>query len=121
MRNTTKMSRAFEISARARASLNSGTNIEIEDEAAKYAPYDASARPGGLISLAGATQSFGEEMLKDRMDEFAKTYSLKQGKLGHSARRLQFKHRLTRYSYRLWRFHRTSRYANHWQCEKNNF
>lgn len=79
------MSRAFKISARANASLNSGTNIDIEDEAAQHAPYDATCRPDGLITLAGATQSLGEDMLKDRMDEFSHAYPLKQGETGGSA------------------------------------
>lgn len=76
------MSPAFEISTRAKASLKSGTNIEIEDEAAQHPPYDATTRPDGLITLAGATQSLGEDMLKDRMDEFALAYPLKKGKPG---------------------------------------
>lgn len=76
------MSRAFQISARAKASLNSGTNIDIEDEAALHDAYDATSRPDGLITLAGATQSLGEDMLKNRMHDFSRTYPLKEGEMG---------------------------------------
>lgn len=99
---STNMSPSFEISARAKASLISGTNIEIEDKAAQYPPYDAITRLNDLTTLAGATQSLGDDMLKERMDKFAKAYS---------SRDIAFMSqcRLTGLSYCLWRIYWNSR------------
>lgn len=68
---------AFEISNRAIASLNSGTNMEIEDAvAALHPPYDPVTCPDGLISLAGATQSLTQDMIRKYTEEFAKNHDL---------------------------------------------
>ncbi|KAF3811211.1 putative aminotransferase sirI [Colletotrichum gloeosporioides] len=66
-------------STRALANLESGAFIDLENEAGKLPQYDPEICPDGLIDLSGAINSLMNDVLKEEMTSFEKSYSLNEG------------------------------------------